>query len=74
MKANTMRNMQVPAYVPALPGVQAFEYRGVPVDVKKTIIMSDMPIMWPDISIVLEEDESEPEGIDIPPMSILAVM
>lgn len=41
---------------------------------KKTIIMSDMPIMWPDISIVLEEDESEPEGIDIPPMSILAVM
>lgn len=66
--------MQVPAYVPAPPGVQAFEYRGVPVDVKKTIIMSDMPIMWPDISIVLEEDESEPEGIDILPMSILAVM
>lgn len=46
----------------------------MPVDVKKTIIMSDMPIMWPDISIELEEEESEPEGIDMPPMSILAVV
>jgi len=46
----------------------------VPVDVKKTIIMSDMPIMPPDMSIELEEEESEPEGIDMLPMSILAVM
>ena len=41
---------------------------------KNTIIMSDMPIMWPDISIEIEDEESEPEGIDILPMSILAVM
>lgn len=41
---------------------------------KKTIIMSDMPIMGPDISIELEEEESEPEGIDMPLMSILAVL
>ena len=46
----------------------------MPVDVKKTIIMSDMPIMPPDISIEFEEDESEPEGMDMPPMSILAVI
>lgn len=46
----------------------------MPVDVKKTIIMSDMPIMPPDISIELEEDESEPEGIDMLPMSIVAVV
>lgn len=39
---------------------------------KKTIIMSDMPIMWPDMSIELDEDESEPD-IDMPPMSILAI-
>ena len=50
------------------------EYKGVPVDVKKTIIMSDMPIMPPDMSIELEEEESELEGIDMPPMSILAVI
>lgn len=41
---------------------------------KNTIIMSDMPIMWLDISIELEDEESEPEGIDMLPMSILAVM
>jgi hypothetical protein len=62
-----MRNMQVPAYVPAPAGVQAFEYSGVVVDVKNTIIMSDMPIM-PDM---LEEDEPDAEGIVMLPMSIV---
>jgi len=73
MKANTMRNMQVPEYVPALSGVQAFEYSGVCVDVKNTIIISDMPIM-PLMCDVLEEDESLSEGIDMLFMSMLAVM
>lgn len=71
MNASAMRNMQVPAYVPAPVGVQAFEYNGVVVDVKNTIIMSDMPII-PDISIVLEEVDSDDEGIVMLPMSILA--
>jgi hypothetical protein len=36
--------------------------------------MSDMPIMPLDMSIELEEEESEPEGIDMLPISILAVI
>lgn len=63
-----MRNMQVAAYGPALAGVQAFEYNGVRVDVKNTIIMSDMPII-PLMSVRLDDDES-PEGIDMPLISI----
>lgn len=63
-----MRNMQVAAYVPVPAGVQAFEYSGVVVDVKNTIIMSDIPI----IPVVLEEDESVAEGIDILLMSMVA--
>jgi len=42
----------------------------VPVDVKNTIIISDMPIMPP----VLEDDESVAEGIDMLLMSILTVL
>jgi hypothetical protein len=37
--ARKMRKMQVPAYAPALDGVQEFEYRGVFVAVKKTMLM-----------------------------------
>jgi hypothetical protein len=59
--------MQVPAYVPALEGVQAFEYSGVVVDVKNTIIIPDMPIM-PDM---LEEVDPVAEGIVMLPISIV---
>jgi hypothetical protein len=38
----------------------------VVVDVKNTIIMSDMPII-----LMLEEDESVAEGMLMPPMSIV---
>jgi hypothetical protein len=38
----------------------------VVVDVKNTIIMSDMPII-----LMLEEDESVAEGMVMPPMSIV---
>jgi len=41
----------------------------VPVDVKNTIIMSDMPIM-----LVPEDDVSEAEGIDMLLMSMLTVL
>jgi hypothetical protein len=64
---NAMRKMQVPAYGPTPAGVQASEYSGVVVDVKNTIIMSDIPIR-PDM---LEEDELVAEGIVILPMSIV---
>ena len=46
----------------------------MPVDVKKTIIMSDIPIISPDISIEPEEEVSEPEDIDMLPMSIIALV
>lgn len=71
MNANVMRNMQVPAYGPAPVGVQAFEYSGVVVDVKNTIIISDIPIM-PLMSIELEEVDSGDEGIVMLPISIVA--
>jgi hypothetical protein len=59
--------MQVPAYVPAPEGVQAFEYSGVVVDVKNTIIIPDMPIM-PDM---LEEVDPVAEGTVMLPISIV---
>jgi hypothetical protein len=40
----------------------------VPVDVKKTIIMSDIPIM-----VLEDDDDSDAEGIDMLLMSILTV-
>jgi hypothetical protein len=64
---NAIRKMQVPAYVPAPEGVQAFEYSGVVVDVKNTIIIPDMPIM-PDM---LEEVDPVAEGIVMLPISIV---
>jgi hypothetical protein len=64
---NAIRKMQVPAYVPAPEGVQAFEYSGVVVDVKNTIIIPDMPIM-PDM---LEEVDPVAEGTVMLPISIV---
>ena len=55
---NVIKKIQVPAYWPALTGVQSLENKGVEVEVKKTIIMS--PI---DISID-DEGESIP-GIEV---------
>ena len=37
--------MQVPAYCPVVEGTQLEEYRGVLVEVKKTIIIEDIGIM-----------------------------
>ena len=48
--------MQVPAYCPALLGIQAFEYRGVFVAVKKTIAMPSMPIFAPIMSDIEDDD------------------
>lgn len=39
--ARMMRNIQVPAYAPALEGVHMFEYRGVFVAEKKTMVIGD---------------------------------
>ena len=44
--------MQVPAYCPLLLGVHAREYKGVSVDVKKTMAMLSIPIMMPDGALV----------------------
>lgn len=44
----TIRKMQVPAYWPALVGVQALEYRGVIVEVKKTMAMSAIDMVIPE--------------------------
>ena len=65
------RKRHVRAYCAGVLGVHAVVYKGVVVDVKNTIIMSDMPII-PGISIVLEEVDSDDEGIVMLPMSILA--
>ena len=56
MTESTIRKMQVPAYCPVLFGIHALEYRAVSVAEKKTIIMSDIPIM--SLSVILDMDEA----------------
>lgn len=45
--ARTIRKTHVPAYCPALFGIQLSEYRDVVVEVKKVIIMASIPIIVP---------------------------
>lgn len=59
--ARMMRKMQVPAYAPALAGVQASEYSGVVVDVKKNMDMPmdiEEPLLVPSMSIPAMDDMS----------------
>jgi hypothetical protein len=58
--ASTIMKMQVPAYCPAPFGVQALEYKGVLLEVKKTIFIESMPIM------LLDEEPAEVDiGIEL---------
>lgn len=43
--ARNMRKIQVPTYWPVVEGIQLEEYKGVIVEVKKTIIIDDIGIM-----------------------------
>ena len=54
MTARAMRKMQVPAYCPVLEGVQPLEYKGVVVEVKKTIVIDMDMEESVDMLIVLE--------------------
>ena len=54
MTAREMRKMQVPAYCPVLEGVQVLEYKGVLVEVKKTIVIDMDMEESVDMLIVLE--------------------
>lgn len=47
MTGRMIKNMQVPAYWPALLGVQALEYKGVTVEVKKTMAISAIDMVIP---------------------------
>ncbi|KXT17620.1 hypothetical protein AC579_10166 [Pseudocercospora musae] len=76
--ARKIRKTHVPTYWPVVFGVQLSEYRGVDVEVKKVIIMSDMPIIielplmsidpCPDISEV--EDAMAPLEVAVMDMDI----
>jgi hypothetical protein len=50
------RKMHVPAYEPALLGVQADEYSGVPVELKNTMSIIDMGMREP-----LDDDDDDDE-------------
>ena len=63
-----MRKMQLPAYCPVVLGVQAAEYKGVSVAVKKTIIMPCIDIIEPSI-----EPMAEPVSIVIPDIVDVAI-
>lgn len=83
MAARTIKKMQVPAYWPVVLGDQASEYRGVLMELKKTIIMSPIDIMpmefmsMPDMEAsAVEEAIMLPEVIvmDMPDMSLMPDM
>ena len=72
-----MRNMHVPAYWPALLGVQALEYSGVWIEVKNTIAIELIPIngveedmsMAPPVELLI--DVPDIVGLGAPDMDIL---
>lgn len=59
MTAKTIKKIHVPAYWPLLVGVQVSEKRGVLNEVKKVIIISDMPIMEEPEPMSIEDMEVE---------------
>jgi hypothetical protein len=70
MIANTIRNMQVPAYCPVEAGTQDMEKRGVLVDVKNAMAIWSMPI----IVVVPDIDELPVAvGIDIPAIVVVDI-
>ena len=73
--ASRIKKMQVPTYWPTVDGAQLEEYRGVLLAVKKTIIMSDMPIMVdaPESSIPGIEEVDVAEGIAMLMLAVLLI-
>lgn len=65
MAARAIKKIHVPAYWPLLVGVQVSEKSGVLNEVKKVIIISDMPIMEESELISIEDMDVEVD-MDIP--------
>lgn len=61
MAASAIKKIQIPAYSPALCGVNDFDQSGVELDTKNVIAMASAPI------IVIEGEEDE-VGIDMSPV------
>ncbi|KAG9200517.1 hypothetical protein G6514_006859 [Epicoccum nigrum] len=61
MAASAIKKIQIPAYSPALCGVNDFDQSGVELETKKVIAMVSAPI------IVIEDEDVE-VGIDMAPV------